>query len=106
VDSTFSLDEISAIASFPWVDDIEASIIPVSEYGAFLSWRDLSRYVQLKKVLHKPLIIPSQRHIRPEDVPALVSLGLKNFLMGAVALGRNPEQIERLTRQFRQALDA
>jgi hypothetical protein len=105
-DSTYTLAEMSTIASFPWVDAVEASIIPVDEYGSSLSWRDLNRYVQLKKVIQKPIIIPSQRKIIPEDIPALRSLGLKNFLMGAVALGSEPEQIEQLTRQFRQALDA
>jgi hypothetical protein len=104
-DSTYTLAEMSTIASFPWVDAVEASIIPVDEYGSSLSWRDLNRYVQLKKVIQKPIIIPSQRKIIPEDIPALRSLGLKNFLMGAVALGSEPEQIEQLTRQFRQALD-
>lgn len=105
-DSSFSLDEMCTIASFPWVDAVEASIIPAAEYGSYLSWRDLNLYVQLQKAIQKPVIIPSQRNIRLDDIPALLPLGLKNFLIGAVTLGRSPEQIERLTRQFRQALDA
>jgi hypothetical protein len=105
-DSTYSFDEMRTIANFPWVDAVEASIVPVSQYGANLSWRDLGLYFQLKGAINKPLIIPSQCKIRPDDIPALKNLGLKNYLMGAIALGREPEQIERMTREFRQALEA
>jgi hypothetical protein len=105
-DSTYSFGEMCTIAAFPWVDAVEASIIPVSQYGAYLSWRELGLYLELKRSINKPLIIPSQCRIRPDDIPALKKLGLNNFLMGAIALGREPEQIEQMTREFRQALEA
>lgn len=105
-DSTYSFDEMCTIAAFPWVDAVEASIIPVSQYGAYLSWRELGLYLELRRSINKPLIIPSQCRIRPDDIPALKKLGLNNFLMGAIALGREPEQIEQMTREFRQALEA
>jgi hypothetical protein len=103
-DSTYTLEEMVNIASYPWVDVVEASIIPVDEYGVNLSWRDVSHYLNLKDAIHKPLVIPSQRKLRPDDMPALVKLGLKNFLMGAVSVGEDPSSIERCTREFRESL--
>lgn len=105
-DSTYAFEEMCSLAALPWVDAVEVSILPASRYGTFLSWRDLGRYLRLKRAIDKPLIIPSQCRIRPDDVVALKKLGLKNFLMGVIALGREPEAIEEMTREFRRALQA
>jgi hypothetical protein len=105
-DSTYTWDEIQAVASLPWVEAIECAKVPTAEYGTYLSWRDLAYYAGLTRLLHKPIIVPTQRKIRLEDVPALLSVGVKNIMIGAIVTGRKAADIERVTREFRQAMDA
>ena len=105
-DSSYSWDEMRAVGSLPWIDVIEPSIVPVEEYGEFLTVRDIATYRALIQMLDKPVIIPTQRKIRVDDIPALLSVGAKNLMIGAVVTGREPADVERVTRAFRQALDA
>ena len=105
-DSTYAWDEIQAVASLPWVDAIECAKVPTAEYGTYLSWRDVAYYAHLTRLLHKPIIIPTQRKIRLDDIPALLSVGVKNIMIGAIVTGRKVPDIERVTREFRQTMDA
>jgi hypothetical protein len=103
--SSYSLTELGALARLPWVDVVEASVIPPGEYGQFLSQRDLANYLLLAETLSKPFVVPSQRRLRVEDVPALLEVGAKNIMIGAVVTGKDVKGIEQATRAFRQALD-
>ncbi len=105
-DSSYSWEEMRALDSLPWVDIVEPSVVPVEEYGRLLSLRDVAAYRALIEMLDKPVIIPTQRRIRTDDIPALLSVGAKNLMIGAVVTGKKPEDVERVTREFRQALDA
>lgn len=104
-DCRYTLEEIAALSRLPWVDAVEAAVIPTGEYGQFLSQRDLAAYLQLSEMLDTPFVVPSQRLLRIEDVPALLAVGAKNLMIGAVVTGKEVEGIERATRAFRRALD-
>lgn len=105
IDPTYSAAEISALARLPWVDAVEAAIIPTAAYGQLLSTRDLARYRDLAGMLSKPFVVPSQRKLRVQDVPSLLSVGVKNIMIGAVVTGMEISGIEAATRAFRRALD-
>jgi hypothetical protein len=104
-DCQYSLDEVAALTRLPWVDAIEAAVIPTAEYGQLLSQRDLATYLLLAETLEKPFVVPSQRRLRVEDVPALLAVGAKNLMIGAVVTGKEVKGIEEATRAFRRALD-
>ncbi len=53
-DSKYALEEIAALSRLPWVDAIEAAVVPFGEYGQFLSQRDLAAYLQLAETLDTP----------------------------------------------------
>jgi len=105
-DSKYGLAETAALARLPWVDAIEAAVIPTGEYGQLLSQRDLATYLLLAEALEKPFVVPSQRRLRVEDVPALLAVGAKNIMIGAVVTGKEVKGIEQGTRDFRLALDS
>ncbi len=106
VNPTYSSAEMVSLAALPWVDVIEAAVIPTEAYGQLLSMRDLARYHEIARLLSKPFVVPSQRKLRLEDVPSLLSAGVKNIMIGAVVTGMQVRGIETVTREFRRTLDA
>ncbi len=106
INPTYSSAEMVSLAALPWVDVIEAAIIPTDAYGQLLSIRDLARYREIARLLSKPFVVPSQRKLRVEDVPSLLSAGAKNIMIGAVVIGMQGRGVETVTREFRRAMDA
>ena len=78
----------------------EASILPHEEYGKPLSALDLARYANLVDYLEVPIIVPSQKKIVPQDVPALQKTGVRGLLIGAIVTGRDAASLEAATRAF------
>lgn len=83
----------------------EASIVNQSLYGTGLTAIDLANYHQLTAELDCPVMVPSQKKLRPEDVGLLRTAGLKGVLIGAVVTGHEPQSLEAATRAFRTEID-
>ncbi|MDE2039914.1 MAG: hypothetical protein KGO96_09330 [Elusimicrobia bacterium] len=66
---------------------LEASIIAPEDYGKPLSARDLSQYRQLVRAARRPVLVPSQKALRPSDLALLRRAGARGVLLGAVCLG-------------------
>lgn len=103
-DSTYSVEEIEAMARVEF-DIVEASIIPPEGYGEPLSCRDLLSYQNIVGWTGKPVVVPTQRRISPEDVPALVATGIRAIMLGAVVTGCTPENIATQVAVFRRSID-
>ncbi len=84
---------------------LEASVMPGAEYGQPLSMRDVVRYSAIAAHTTLPMVIPSQRFIRPQELPALWDAGMKGIMIGAVVTGRTEESIRRAVAEFRNAID-
>lgn len=82
----------------------EASIMHHDDYGQPLSTLDLARYHDLAQTISVPLIVPSQKLLRPEDQRLLQRAGAKGVLIGAIVTGREANTIEAATRAFRDAI--
>lgn len=82
----------------------EASIMPHDAYGKDLTALDIVAYTALCASLASPVIVPSQKRLVPQDIPALLASGARGVLIGAVVTGRDAESIEAATRAFRAAL--
>jgi hypothetical protein len=106
IDNRFDLRYLSAAKSFPVMEALEASIVPGDEYGSPLSFADLLKYRWLVENSGLPVIVPSQRKILPQDVPALKDCGIRVLLTGAVANGKKEDEIRRAVHAFRNAIDS
>lgn len=99
---------VREFAAAPWAEVLEAAILPREVYGAPLSVEDLGRLSALRRLAGeqgKPVVVPTDRRIRPSDVPALVAAGLKNLMIGVAVTGRSVKGIERATSDFRKAME-
>lgn len=110
VASTFAIDDqfdwslLEVVRHFP-MTALEASIVPGAEYGTPLVFTDLLKYRYLAMKTGIPVIVPTQRKIVPEDIPALRATGVRVLLAGAMSLGTTTEEIRRSVAALRHAID-
>lgn len=103
IDSSWEPWLVEALEAL-WVDVIEASIIPRDNYRGELNLEDLSRYRRLSMSSGMPILIPTQRAIRPEQVRYLKRAGAAGITIGAVVTGLEVESLKVATSAFRRAI--
>ncbi len=84
---------------------LEASIMPHEGYAAPLTVKDLTQYSALCQATPLPVVVPTQRAIRPEDVKYLKDAGVRGLMIGAIVTGREQKTIVDAIRAFRRAID-
>ncbi|MDR7555547.1 MAG: hypothetical protein QN157_08070 [Armatimonadota bacterium] len=95
-----------AIAALPgeW---LEAALVPPDGYGAEPVADDLVALARLGQATGRRLIVPSQRRMRPEDLPRYFAVPhVWAVMIGAVVTGRTPRALGQATEAFRRGLDA
>lgn len=101
---TYRLEELKQLDKVG-IQAFEASIIKGEEYGTPLNVSDLVTYAAIAETVSVPVIIPTQRKVVPEDLPALYQTGVKAVMTGAVSIGKEKESIGKTIRAFRAAMD-
>lgn len=103
-DGSYDLSEIRAVKRMG-AQVLEASVMPGAEYGQLLSMRDVMRYALIAEQTDLPMVIPTQRFIRPQELAALAGAGMRGIMIGAVVTGRTEDSIRRGVAAFRNAID-
>lgn len=106
LDSSYDQATLAAFRRAP-IDVVEASIIPGESYGQPLSYADLLRYADIAEKTGKPVLVPTQKRVRPSELRSLRSHGCAAIMIGAVVMGDcSPESIGRAVAEFRESIDA
>lgn len=87
------------------VNVIESSIIPRDLYRSELNLEDVARYKRLAKASPMPILIPTQKAIKPEQVGSLRKAGAAGITIGAVVTGLEKQSLADATAAFRSAID-
>ncbi len=88
-----------------WCDLIEASIIEPDGYGQPLTVADLCDYADICTAYPDiPVLVPTQRAIRPDELSLLTNCGIRGIIIGAVVTGDEPAAVEQTIRQFADVL--
>lgn len=103
-DYSYGLEEMSGFRKFG-ADALEASIIHGEEYGTPLCMRDLIAYSSIVEASGLPVVVPTQRKILPEDVPALARTGIRGLMIGAIVTGKTEDSIRSAVGRFREAVE-
>lgn len=99
---------MTVLAALKKICMVEASIIDHAGYGQDLSVSDLCDYtgvVGAMRAAAKPVIVPTQRRVLPEDVAALTATGIRGLLIGAIVTGGEAVTIRDAARRYRTALE-
>lgn len=86
-------------------DAIDAAIVPAAGKGKNLIVGDLQHYISIVLSSGIPVIIPTQRQIRPSEVAIISDTGAKGLILTSMVLGDNPNKVEKRVREFRAAVD-
>jgi len=105
VDGSYSNDRVSDLLHLDF-DVLEASCVHPDQYGKPLNTSDLAAYAGLSRLSSKPVVVPTQKRILPEDLGALKKTGVKGLMVGAVVAGTSPDTFHEAIVQFRKTIDA
>lgn len=97
--------EVAALAALG-AAGVELGLIPPEGYRRPLTAEDVARFAAYAAAVPVPCIVPTQRAIRPADVPALRRAGVRGLMVGAVVTGLEADLLGRAVRAFRAAIDA
>ena len=84
---------------------LEAAVIPPEQYGAPLTHYDIAVYRTIAAYSDRPLLVPTQKLITPEDLEALMYSEIGGLMIGVVVTGPTAGGIEKTTREFRRKID-
>ena len=99
----------------PWLVDslhalgvnvIESSIIPRDLYRTALNLEDVARYRRLAQCSQMPILIPTQKAIKPHQVASLQKAGAAGITIGAVVTGLDKTSLAEATAAFSEAIEA
>lgn len=99
----YRFEEIRGMASLG-VEAVEASIVDPKGYGLPLTTADLMRYRAIASATKLPLVVPTQRAIKPDDVSLLAWCGARGIIIGAIVTGKQPASVKAATHAFRESI--
>lgn len=103
-DYTYSLDKIKFLAKTS-ADIFEMSVIEPEGYGKPLNADDISRYGLICNSICKPVVLPTQRNILPEEIGMLKETGISGIMIGAIVTGKDENSLAKSVLNFRNAID-
>lgn len=84
---------------------LEASVVHHEEYGKRLDFEDLETYSYIAKMFKGSVVAPTQKAIRPEEIPLLYKAGVKGIMIGKIVAGDRPSVFEATAKKFAAAID-
>ena len=100
----FTIDLVLGIGEHG-ADALDATIIPAAEQGKDLVIGDLQNYISIIIAAGIPVIIPTQRSIRPSEVAIISDTEAKGLMLTPVVLGTSAKHIAKNVKEFRVAVD-
>ncbi|MFN8613406.1 MAG: hypothetical protein U0931_38060 [Vulcanimicrobiota bacterium] len=104
VDSGWTPDLMKALEQIG-IHIIEGSVIPKTEYRTPLNLVDLATYLRLTQASNMPVLIPTQKAVKPHEVGALQKVGAAGLTIGAVVTGLDEDSLRLATRGFAQHIE-
>jgi hypothetical protein len=89
LDSESTEEDLKEIAAIPGAM-LEASVGRFTDYGQPLNAADLVRFGQIVQQSGLPVIAPSQKKFRADDMPKLKAAGIAATLCGVIVTGLDP----------------
>jgi len=87
------------------VDVLECSIMHPELYGTAFTMRDVLKLKSIRKYTDKPMLLPTQKAIKPEHIKILQEIGINGLMIGAVVTGEVEKTLFESTKKFRDAID-
>lgn len=104
LNENYTLDKLLGVESVG-AQAIDAAIVPLSQGMRELMVGDLQNYITIALSSNLPVIIPTQRSIKPSEVAIISDTGAKGLLLTREVLGDNLKSLEKALKEYRVAVD-
>ncbi len=104
IDDNYKLEYVKEYDNLP-IDILECSIMDPKTYGDELTVREILQYQSIRSTTSKPIVIPTQRNITPEQSLILQEMGINAIMIGAIVTGNTKDSIHEATLKFRETID-
>lgn len=104
LNENYTLDKLLGVESVG-AQAIDAAIVPLSQGMRELMVGDLQNYITIALSSNLPVIIPTQRSIKPSEVAIISDTGAKGLLLTREVLGENLKTLEKALKEYRVAVD-
>jgi putative N-acetylmannosamine-6-phosphate epimerase len=102
--NSYTLDKVIGVENIG-AQAIDAAIVPLSQASRDLVVGDLQNYIAIAISSGLPVIIPTQRTIKPSEVAIIADTGAKGLLLTKVVLGDSVKSIEKAVKEYRLSVD-
>lgn len=100
----YTLEDVRCLPQIG-ADVLEASIMKPETYGQRLTAAELLQYSALCRESRLPVVIPTQRAVRPAEVGQLAACGAAGIMVGAMVTGTEEDSLRRSVAAFRNEID-
>lgn len=100
----YILEQVKAISDSPGVSAIEAAVVPPQAFGLPLNVLDVATLEIVTKLSAKPILVPTQKKIRPAEVPIIRQAGCKGLSLTSVVTGDTPTSMATTIKAFTTAI--
>ncbi|TZE81455.1 hypothetical protein FWJ32_08905 [Calorimonas adulescens] len=100
----YDIEHIKALNDIN-ADIIEADVI-TDEPGKRIHVSELMKYKRIINNVNKPVVVPTQRIIIPEEVKYMYDIGVKGIMIGVIVTGNTVDSMEKTTRAFKDAINS
>ncbi|MBI5700119.1 hypothetical protein HZC35_07455 [Candidatus Saganbacteria bacterium] len=104
LNESYTLDKLMQVVEGT-IDALDAAIIPLHQFGKELQIGDLQNYIAIALSSNLPVIIPTQRNIKPSEVAIIWDTGVKGLMLTRVVLGETAKSFEKAVKEYRIAID-
>ena len=104
LDSNYTAEEVRALEKIG-ADVLEASVIKPETYGQPLTAKEILTYAAICSNTSLPVVVPTQRYIKPNDVAVLSRCKAAGIMIGAVVTGKTADTIAKALGAFRNEID-
>jgi hypothetical protein len=105
LNSDHELEDLTRLSDKP-IDAVDAAIMPKETEGKDLTVGDLQQYITICLSTGLPVIVPSQKMIRPSEVPIIWDTGAKGLIIDDKVFGDDMKKASVLIKEFRAAIDS
>jgi len=103
LDDKYTLDRLMQVENK--ADAVDATIISIRHLGKELVVGDLQNYIAIALSSGLPVMIPTQRKIKPSEVSIIWDTGAKGLLLTETVLGKDEKSIEKKFKEYKIAVD-